>query len=164
MFSQIGAAIVILAWRDGRSMALRFVGTIVSAYYISLVIFYWMPTTGPYAICPNHFSILPAGMTVYELQKGFLGTLNLLRINHTKGFIGTDYFIGIPSMHVVQPLILLWFLRRWKRMVIVLIAFDVLLIPAILLLEQHYLVDLLAAVPVAAVAIAITGRDGPLAR
>ncbi len=55
--------------------------------------------------------------------------------------------------------IVLWFLRRWKRMIIALIAFDVLLVPAILLLEQHYLVDLIAAIPVAASAIAISGKD-----
>ena len=62
-------------------------------------------------------------------------------------------------MHFGQTLIALWFLRRWKRLLILMIAFDVLLVPAILLLEMHYLVDLIAAVPVAALAIAISGRD-----
>jgi hypothetical protein len=159
MFTQVGAAIAILALRDGRSMALKFVGTVVSAYYIGLFIFYWVPATGPYAICRDHFSILPLGMTVYETQRIFLESLNQLRLFHAKDFIGMDYFIGLPSMHVVQPIIVLWFLRRWKRMIIALIAFDVLLVLAILLLEQHYLVDLIAAVPVAASAIAISGRD-----
>jgi hypothetical protein len=161
MFTQVGAAIAILAWRDGRSMALKFVGTVVSAYYIGIFVFYLMPTTGPYAICATHFSLLPSGITVYDVQRVFLESLNRLRTSQTKDFIGRDYFIGMPSMHVVQPLIVLWFLRRWKRMVIVLVAFDLVMLPAILLLEQHYVVDLLAAVPVAAAAIALIRRDLP---
>ncbi len=159
MFAQIGAAISILSLQDGRSMALKFVGTIAFAYYISLFVFYWMPTTGPYAICRDHFSVFPPGTSMYETQKVILGSLNQLRVLRTKDLIGEDYYIGFPSMHLVLPLIILWFLRRWKGMVILLIAFDVLLVPAILLLEQHYLVDLIAAVPVAALAIAICGRD-----
>jgi hypothetical protein len=46
-------------------------------------------------------------------------------------------------------------------MVIVLISYDVLRFQTILLLEWHYLVDLIAALPVAALAIAISGRDVP---
>jgi hypothetical protein len=160
MFPQVGAAIAILALRDGRSMALKFVGTIVTAYYISLFIFFWLPTTGPYAICRDHFSFLPAASgAVYETQKNLINSLSELRLLRVKNFIGMDYFIGFPSMHIVQSLVVLWFLRRWKPMVIALVAFDLLLVPAILLLEQHYLVDLVAALPVAALAIAITTRE-----
>ncbi|HLW99683.1 MAG TPA: phosphatase PAP2 family protein [Candidatus Acidoferrales bacterium] len=159
MFMQIGAAIAILALRNGRSIALKFVGTIAFAYYASLFIFYWMPTTGPYAICRDHFSFFPAGTSMYETQQALLGSLSQLRLSHTLNMIGKDYFIGFPSMHIVQPLIVLWFFRARKGLLILLIAFDILLVPAILLLEEHYLVDLIAAIPVAALAIAICGRQ-----
>ena len=162
MFAQVGAAIVILAWREGRSVALKFVGTAAFAYYIALFIFYWVPATGPFSISPEHFSVLPVASQTSEIQRALMGILNQLRLTHTKQFIGTDYFIALPSMHIVLPLIVLWFLRRWKRMVAVLIAYDVLMVAAILLLEWHFLVDLIAAVPVAALAIAINGRDTPL--
>jgi membrane-associated phospholipid phosphatase len=56
----------------------------------------------------------------------------------------------------------MWFLRRWRRIVVVLAAYDVLLLVAIFLLEMHYVVDVLAGVLVAALAIAISG--GPLRR
>jgi hypothetical protein len=59
-------------------------------------------------------------------------------------------------MHIVQPIIVLWFLRRWPRLVVALIAYDALLVGAILMLEMHYVIDIVAALPVAALAIAIT--------
>jgi hypothetical protein len=161
IFAQIGAAIVILALRDGKSMALKFVGTAVTAYYIALFIFYWIPATGPFAISPEHFSVIRPGIATYEIQKALLGILTQLRQFHTKDFIGADYFIALPSMHIVLPLIVLWFSRKWKRMVAVLIAYDVLVVFAILLLEWHYVVDMIAALPVAALVIAINGRNSP---
>ena len=67
-----------------------------------------LPTTGPYAICQNHSSVLPPGITVYEIQKVFLESLKQMRLLRTMAFIGRDYFIGLPSMHLVQPLLVLW--------------------------------------------------------
>jgi hypothetical protein len=58
-------------------------------------------------------------------------------------------------MHIAQPLVVAWFLRRWKRMLAVLAAYDVLLLAAIVLLEWHYVVDIIAGVLVACVAIAV---------
>jgi hypothetical protein len=57
-------------------------------------------------------------------------------------------------MHIVQPIIVMWFLRFWKRMLLVLAAYDVVLVVAIVLLEWHYVVDVLAGVVVAGFAIA----------
>jgi hypothetical protein len=54
-----------------------------------------------------------------------------------------------------------WFLRRWKRLLTFMIVHDALLVSPILLLENQYLVDLIAAVPVAVLAIAINGRNTP---
>ena len=46
--------------------------------------------------------------------------------------ISTDYFITFPCMHIVQPIIVLWFLRRWRRMFVALAVYDLLLMTAIL--------------------------------
>jgi membrane-associated phospholipid phosphatase len=56
-------------------------------------------------------------------------------------------------------MIVIWFLRRWRRVVWVLATYDVLLIAAVLMLEQHYVIDIIAGFGVAGVAIAIT--SGP---
>jgi membrane-associated phospholipid phosphatase len=60
-------------------------------------------------------------------------------------------------MHVAQPMIVLWFLRRWRGMAIALGIYDLFLVASILMLEQHYVIDVLAGLLVGAVAIAITG-------
>ena len=56
-------------------------------------------------------------------------------------------------MHIAQPLVVLWFLRRWKRIAYTLVAYDIVLVPAILLLEWHYLTDVIGGMIVAGIAI-----------
>jgi hypothetical protein len=53
----------------------------------------------------------------------------------------------------------LWFVRRWRRIAIALAAYDVVLVAAVVLLEWHYVADILAGILVAAAAIAITGAE-----
>ena len=159
MFAQTGGCLSILALSEGRRRAMQYVGTIMIAFYLALGAFYVWPATGPYASCAGHFSMVPDGQVTYHLQQYVVSTLERIRTRPPLRAIGEDYFIALPSMHLGQTLIALWFLRARKRMLIAMIVFDVLLVPAILVLEQHYLVDLIAAVPTAALAIAISGRD-----
>jgi hypothetical protein len=79
----------------------------------------------------------------------------LLATNRSLSQVDTDYFVAFPCLHIAQPLIVAWFLRKWKRIVVFLLAYDALLIPAILLLEWHYFVDIVGGVAVAALAIAL---------
>jgi hypothetical protein len=160
MFPQIGAAIILLALSEGRKQALQFVGTILLSYYIALVLFYIWPAQGPWYYCPNHFTRFPASLQTYNVQKVLVARALALWHHVPIDRISTDYFIGLPCMHIVQPLIVMWFLRRWKRMVLALAAYDVVLVAAILLLEMHYLIDVIVGVLVAVLAIAIS--DGPL--
>jgi hypothetical protein len=169
MFLQIGSTLILLALCDGRTQALQFVGTILTSYYLALIIFYIWPAQGPYNLCPAHFSRFPASLQSYTIQKTLIPHALALWRHQPISRISTDYFIAFPCMHIVQPIIVLWFLRRWRRMVIVLALYDVLLIAAILLLEMHYVIDIVAALPVALLAIAITAgpsrsqdRAGPL--
>ncbi len=168
MFPQIGATLILLALCDGRARALRFVGTILMAYYIALAVFYVWPSQGPHYLCPDHFSRFPASLQCYNFQRTIVRDALALWQHQPIARISTDYFIGMPCMHIAQPLIVLWFLRRWRRMVIALAVYDCLLAAAILMLEQHYVVDMIAAVPVAALAIALSGAlhngDETLAR
>ncbi len=117
MFPQIGAGIILVTLCEGRHRGLQFVGTILMAYYLALAMFYLWPSHGPYALCLKHFSRFPDMLQTYSIQK-FLITNALALWNHVPiRRISTDYFIAFPCMHIAQPLIVMWFLRRWKRMV-----------------------------------------------
>jgi hypothetical protein len=136
---------------------MQFAGTLLMSYYLALAIFYLWPSQGPYYLCPAHFSRFPASLQCYHLQKALIQHALALWQHQPIPRISTDYFIALPCMHVVQPLIVLWFLRRFKRMAVALAAYDLALVAAILMLEQHYVIDILVGLPVAALAIAIAG-------
>ena len=159
MFLQLGAAPIILVLTSGRRTALQYVGTILTAYYCALAIFFLWPSMGPFAICSSHDVAFPPGFDMYAIQKTTVQKAQSM-LNHstTAGFT-TDYYIGFPCMHIAQPLIVAWFLRKWKRILTVLIAFDAVLTAAILLLEQHYVVDLFGGMIVAALAIALNSLN-----
>jgi len=61
-------------------------------------------------------------------------------------------------MHIAQPVIALWYLRKFKRIIPLLIAYDILLIASILILNWHYFVDILGGIVVAAVAVLLVGE------
>jgi|SRR5580658_4337562 hypothetical protein len=155
MFPQIGAAILLVSVSGGKNRGLQFVGTILMAYYLALGLFYVWPGQGPYSLDPEHFSRVPATLQVYAIQNNMMARA-LALWNHVPIQRISGYFIAFPCMHIAQPLIVMWFLRRWKRMLIFLCAYDCLLIVSILLLEWHYLVDIIGGIFVAGIAIAIT--------
>ena len=155
MFAQIGGGLVISALCFGRKAAFRFVGTIMVAYYLALALFFLWPSQGPFYLCPHHFAEFPRQLQTYGYQKQFLQNVMWIWEHRAISQINTDYYIAFPCMHIAQPLIVAWFLRHWKRMVGMLLAYDVIMVIAILLLEWHYAVDLIGGVVVAGLAILI---------
>jgi hypothetical protein len=156
MFPQIGAGVILVSLYQGKSRGLQFVGTILMAYYLALGVFYLWPSHGPYYLCPGHFSRFPNTLQAYSIQQILIAHALALWNHVPIHRLATDYFIAFPCMHIAQPVIVMWFLRRWKRMVLALCVYDALLTGSILLLEWHYLVDIIAGLLVAAIAIAIT--------
>ena len=154
LFSQMGACLILLALRCGRKTAMQFISAIATAYYLSLIIFYFVPATGPYYLSVlNH-----DGHYIGLGQRAFVQTLEAMRNHHRPQIVGTDYFIGLPCLHVTQPLIALWFVRQWRRVMVVLMTYCLILFPSIVLLEQHYVIDLIGGVAVAIIAIAMVGE------
>ena len=154
MFDQVGAAIILISLWQGAKRGLQFVGTMLTAYYMALVIFYFWPSMGPFYTCPDHFVHFPHWLKTYDFQRTFIANAKLMSSQYKSlSKVNTDYFIAFPSLHIALPIIVLWFMRRWRRIVICLVAYDIILIPAILLLEWHYVVDLLGGISVAVIAI-----------
>jgi hypothetical protein len=114
---------------------------------------------GPFYTCPDHFLHFPQSLKSFGFQQNLIANAKLLA-SQSKGLsqVNTDFFIAFPSLHIADPLIVLWFLRPWKRMVYCLLIYDLLLIPSILLLEWHYAVDLIGGVAVATIAVLLNNH------
>jgi PAP2 superfamily len=158
LYGQIGATLILTALLSGRAFSIRYVGALLVGYYIALLIFFLWPTIGPFAICKIHISDYPNSLPTFWTQESILAKARLLWLHNpvpeAYRVDVADYYIGFPCMHVALPLISIWFLRKWRRVIMILAAFDVLLVVSILLLEWHYIIDLFAGVLVAALAVA----------
>jgi hypothetical protein len=155
MFPQIGAGMIITGLYAGRDRSLEFVGAILLAYYLALVCYCLWPSLGPFSICLDHDIRFPGDLATTSVQSQLSLNLRQLWEHKTKAQIGLDYFIAFPCMHIAQPMVVMWFLREWRRILWVLLAFNSLLVLSIILLEWHYVVDLLAGVVVAILSIAM---------
>jgi hypothetical protein len=159
MFPQIGAGILLITFLDGKARGMQFVGSILLSYYLALGCFYLWPSHGPYYLSPSH---LPSALPTFTIQKTLMAKA-LERWNHIPfASISGDYFIAFPCMHIAQPIVVIWFLRRWKHVIGLLCLYDAMLVAAILLLDWHYVVDLVGGVLVAAISLWLT--SGTLVR
>jgi PAP2 superfamily len=154
MFNEIGAALVLVAFMRGYKEGCRYVGTLLTAYYIALLIFYLYPTLSPYYLCTDHLSHLPA-TNASIIQRIFVARMPALRSAFALN-VQADYNIAFPCMHIALAVIAWWFCREWKRIARLLFVYNLALIPSILLLEWHYVVDVIGGIAVAFLAIAIT--------
>jgi len=154
MFNELGAALVLVALIRGYKEACRYVGALLMAYYVALLIFYLYPTLSPYFLCPDHWSHLPA-TNASIIQRIFVARMPTLRSAFDLN-VEADYNIAFPCMHIALAVIAWWFCREWKRIARILFVYNLALVPAILLLEWHYLVDVLGGIAVALLSIAVT--------
>jgi hypothetical protein len=160
LFAQVGAALLISALYTGKREALRLVGTLLTAYYLALIVCWFLPNVGPFYSHGQFISALPRSLATYKVQESLCRRAMALWVHKAVHGVTADYYIGFPSMHVALSIIALWFFRPWKRIVAVLLVCDVLLLAAVVLLEWHYFVDLLGGVLVAGLAIAMVNRRG----
>ena len=153
MFPLLGAGLILVSICDGTRQGLKFVGTVILPSYIALVLFYFWTSQGPYYLCPIHFTDFPSTLKTYALQRGSIDHARARWEHAPLDRLSTDYFIAFPCVHISAPLIVTWFLRRWKRILALLLTYDALLIVAIVLLEWHYVVDVLAGILITGFAI-----------
>lgn len=98
--------------------------------FLALPIYMLIPVCGPIYALPN-FPIIPHPLIQHPLRLS--AACN-----------------GVPSLHMSTALLALWFLRHWRYGRIFGITFAVLTVFATLGNGQHYVFDLLCAVPFAA--------------
>lgn len=163
LYPQIGGAIFLTVFLGDQPHAVQYVRAILVGYAIALVLFFVWPAKGPYFLWPLHPSGYSPSMTVISMQKALASKARMLWAHRLPPVVANvnmiDYYISFPCMHLSFAIITIWFLRRWKRIALIMLVFDTtLLTPAIILLEWHYVVDLFGGVVVAFLAIWISGR------
>lgn len=156
MFAQIGAGLILTPLCFGQRRGMQFVGTILTAYYITFALFFLWPSHGPYYLDSGHFTHFPPTLTAYGVQRGTIAAAQALSKHIPPDRISFQYFIAFPCMHITQPLIVMWYLRKWKRILVTLAVYDVCLVFAIVGLEWHYVADILGGILVAVLAVLAT--------
>jgi hypothetical protein len=157
MMDQVGAALILLGFKGGKDRAFRFVGTILTAYYVSVLVFFLWPSQGPYSMTSAHLGAVHPHLNVYLIQQSLFEKAKWIWQGGPIEKIAFEYYIAFPSMHTALMMIVLWFLRGRRRVVAVLLGFDLIIIAAMILLEWHYLVDVLGGAAVAVLAILMVG-------
>jgi hypothetical protein len=158
MFGVMGTGIFFLCLDGDPRAALQMSGSIVTAYYLSLILFYFFPAQGPFITAG-----LPPQLMTAHMESNSLTNATAL-FHHTRWITPhTDYYVAFPSLHIAQPLIAVWFLRRWRAVSALVFGYCVLLTPAILILRWHYVADILGGLVVAVLAVvfvmATSSRD-----
>jgi hypothetical protein len=148
----MGAALIFLCLAGDRPRAFEMAGAILTAYYLSLLVFWAWPSNGPYSLDPGS---LPTSTFTGAIQHASYA--NAAALYHHRAWLAPvyGYFVAFPSMHVAQPLLAGWFLRRWRRVSVLIFVYCGLLVAAILVLEWHYLVEIIGGILIAALSIAL---------
>lgn len=163
LFSALGGTLLLTALLRDARYAAKYVRAIMICYALGLTMFFLLPAKGPYVNSPLSAATFGHESRTIETQEALAARAESLWQHQLKPDVmhvsPEDYFISFPSLHVALPMIAFWFLRPWKRMArVFLFYFVVLLLPSILLLEWHYLIDFLGGLMTAALAIALSER------
>lgn len=161
MFGRLAANIVFASLRGNQKYAVKYVRTILVCYAIALTVFALCPVKGPYSIGTLHLMSYPRSLPTFWSQEAFLTKAQALFARHLTPEVTlvtfNDYYVGFPSLHTALPIITLWFIRPWKRLArFELLVYLTLLLPSIILLGWHFLLDIAGGVATAFLSIWIT--------
>ena len=159
LFALLGSGIFLTAIASGRAKAMRYIGTILTAYYVSLVVYFLWPSLGPQYISIMQSTEPPAMLHIHSVQASLFARTQAIWAGLPLHNISSDYYIAFPCMHIAQSLILLWFLKGWRRTRYVMWTYNIVLVAAIILLQWHYVVDILAGAVLAGFAVIIVDSE-----
>lgn len=161
LFPEMGAILILAVLLKNQSYGVRFVRALLIGYTIAVLVFLALPAKGPYFICPDHAMQYPQRLVTYSLQQDLGAEVRMLWAHTIPPGTPTvlGYFISFPCMHIALAIICIWFLRPWKWICRMVLAWDALILfPAIILLEWHYMIDMVGGVATAFLAIWIAER------
>jgi hypothetical protein len=163
MFAQITATLIFIVLRGNQHYGVKYVRTLLTCYAIAVMVFAICPVKGPYSIGTLHQMTYPRSLPTFWAEEVFLERVRAIYAhNLTPDMLAVsfkDYYVGFPSLHTALPIIGLWFLRPWKRLARPLVfCYILLLVPSIVLLEWHFLMDIAGGVATAFLSIWLVER------
>ena len=149
----MGATLLFLCLAADLRAAFQTAGAILTAYYLSVVVSWFFPAQGPFLATALPHTLFTAGSQHASI-------VNAAVLYHHRAWITAPpaFYVSFPSMHIAQPIIAAWSLRRWPRASALAFAYCALLVPCILILEWHYFVDILSGILVAILALAFVSQ------
>ena len=147
MFAQVTAILIFIVLRGNQHYGIKYVRTLLTCYAIAVTVFAICPVKGPYSIGTLHLMTYPRALPTFWAEEVFLDRVRALYAhNLAPDMIAVsfkDYYVGFPSLHTALPIVGLWFLRPWKRLAAFrFFWYTLLLLPSIILLEWHFLMDI----------------------
>jgi hypothetical protein len=151
---QIALVLVALAWRGKAEKAYRFCIAVAAGALVTIFLWALHPAFGAMSLYTLPADV--AGKLVLSLTCEF-GKAQVGLLRNGPGYITLDglhgSLIGFPSYHGALALILIWYARSLPRLFWPLLLLNTLVLVATPVQGGHHLVDVLAAFPVAALAI-----------
>ena len=161
LFGEIVLAIFLICQSGNARRAIRFLLFLFGLYATGVIVFMIYPVAGPFLYFPESISsagsFLLSGMAKdYKVIMTGRGALT-----------GFGYFVALPSLHVLVVIFLQTFLFRFKRLFVVFLPVNILLILSTVILGYHYAMDVAAALVIAALPCALffraeTNSTGPI--
>ena len=112
MFGIMGAGVMLLCLSGQAEAGFEMSSSIIVAYILSITCFAIWPSAGPFSLCADHLSHFPHGSLSLFAQQHALSSAAKLWRHEGVSTVPLAYFISFPAMHVTQPLIVAWHLRR----------------------------------------------------
>jgi len=140
---------ILWLWRRGE-MLWPYIAAYSVALILTIVIFPFFPAAGPY----NHFGISRAHLEPWQWNFG--PYIEGLRNGHIRDMTRTSSgLISVPSFHAAAGILFMWACGRIPYLRWAFFALNATMIVSAIVIGSHYLVDIIAGISVAIVAIGL---------
>ena len=135
--------LAVVLWAKGKRGAFnRFVLGATNAFYLCYLGYILLPAAGPRATLARYYHFPLEGTAITDFIRGFVASAESLQ---------WDCF---PSGHTAVTLVVLWYAFREERPAgIFILPIAILLLLSTVYCRYHYVIDLIAGVPVAAISV-----------
>jgi hypothetical protein len=153
LFPEIILVVVVLSLKGRAGQLERFLLARFASYGIAVIVFLLYPVVGPPIYRPETFSAAFGDSLTREIMTGmateYHSTVTRSALN------GLAYFIAVPSLHVIEAVLMQWFLWESRLMRYCFLPINLMIVLSTVVLGYHYIADLVAGLAVAAFMIRV---------